>query len=78
MYNLSFDTGIFPDAWKVANVIPLKKGGDPTVVSNLRPISLLPLPGKIAERIMHSHISNFIENQGLLRIDYGDERGISS
>ena len=27
MYNLSFETGIFPDAWKVANVIPLRKGG---------------------------------------------------
>ena len=54
--------GIFPDARKVANVVPLKKGGDPRDVSNLRPISLLPLPGKIAERIMHSHISNFVKD----------------
>ena len=57
MYNLSFETGIFPDSWKLANVIPLKKGGDPTEVGNLRPISLLPLPGKLAERLMHTHIS---------------------
>ena len=27
MYNLSFGTESFPDAWKIANVIPLKKGG---------------------------------------------------
>ena len=27
MYNLSFTTGFFPDVWKIANVIPLKKGG---------------------------------------------------
>ena len=32
MYNLSFASGIFPDAWKIANVIPLKKGGNPTDV----------------------------------------------
>ena len=29
MYNLSFITGLFPDMWKIANVIPLKKGGGP-------------------------------------------------
>ena len=51
--------------WKTANVIPLKKGGDPTEVGNLRPISLLPLPGKLAERLKHTHISQFIETQGL-------------
>ena len=27
MYTLSFDKGSFPDSWKIANVIPLKKGG---------------------------------------------------
>ena len=74
MYNLSFETGIFPEEWKVANVIPLRKGGDPTDVGNLRPISLLPLPGKIAERIMHSHLSNFIENRGLLNNKQGGFR----
>ena len=35
MYNLSFASGIFPDDWKIANVIPLKKGGDPTDVNNV-------------------------------------------
>ena len=51
-----------------------KRGGDPTDVSNLRPISLLPLPGKIAERTMHTHISLFIENQGLLNDKQGGFR----
>ena len=27
MYNLSFSTGKFPDAWQIANVVPLKKEG---------------------------------------------------
>ena len=46
MFNLSFTTGIFPDSWKCATVIPLYKGGVKTEVSNYRPVSLLPLPGK--------------------------------
>ena len=74
MYNLSFSSGIFPNEWKIANVIPLRKGGDPTDVNNLRPVSLLPLPGKMAERLMHSHISNFIEAHGLLSDKQGGFR----
>ena len=74
MYNMSFTTGIFPDVWKIANVIPLKKGGDPTDVNNLRPVSLLPLPGKLAERIMHTHIATFIEERELLNQNQGGFR----
>ena len=61
MYNMFFTTNTFPDLWKSAIVIPLQKPGDPSDVSNLRPISLLPLPGKILERIAHTHISKYLE-----------------
>ena len=74
MYNKSFETGIFPYKWKIANVIPLKKGGDPTDVNNLRPVSLLPLPGKMAERIVHTHISEHVERLGLLNNRQGGFR----
>ena len=43
-------------------------------MNNLRPISLLPLPGKIAERIMHTHLSNFLENNNLLNQNQGGFR----
>ena len=74
MYNLSFSTGKFPDAWKIANVVPLKKGGDPTDVNNLRPVSLLPLPGKMAERIAHTLINGHVENLNLLNQNQGGFR----
>ena len=74
MFNLSFQLGIYPDAWKIANVIPLKKGGDPTDVNNLRPVSLLPLPGKMAERIMHTHMSQYLETNKLLNENQGGFR----
>ena len=39
--NISFSTGIFPDALKIAKVIPLHKGGSTQDENNFRPISLL-------------------------------------
>ena len=40
--NLSFSKGVFPDAMKIAKVIPLFKSGDKHVFINYRPVSLLP------------------------------------
>ena len=71
MFELSFTTSIFPDSWKVANIIPLQKPGDPTDVNNLRPISLLPLPGKMIERIVHTQVSAFLEENEL----YSEKQG---
>ena len=66
LFNLIFKTGVYPDIWKRANVIPLFKGGDLTNVNNYRPISLLPLPGKIIEKMIHSQINNFLDDNHLL------------
>ena len=66
MYNLSLTTGIFPDKWKMGLVIPIPKTGDLTKVQNYRPISLLPLPGKILEKLAHQQLYNYLENQELL------------
>ena len=45
---LSTDT--YPDIWKFANVTPIFKKGDKQLIENYRPISLLPLCGKILEK----------------------------
>ena len=66
MFNLSLRTSIFPEAWKNALVIPLPKSGDLTQVANYRPISLLPLPGKILEKLIHKQFTDFIEDNSLL------------
>ena len=62
LFNQSFATDIFPDSWKQATIIPLYKGGNKTDVSTYRPVSLLPLPGKILEKIAHSRLTTFLEN----------------
>ena len=64
--NLSFSTGIFPDSWKIAQITPLPKEGDLTCCNNYRPISLLPLPGKIAEKVVHNRLSYYLENNNIL------------
>ena len=64
--NLSVDTCIFPKAWKDALVIPIPKGGDLSNVSNYRPISLLPQPGKVLEKLVHNKLTDYIESNLLL------------
>ena len=59
MFNCSLMTGNFPAKWKVAKIIPLFKGGDRENVNNYRPVSLLPMPGKLLEKIVHNRIVEF-------------------
>ena len=56
LFNNCFSTAIILTMWKYAKVTPLPKGGDSQVVSNYRPISLLPLLSKLIEKIVHKHI----------------------
>ena len=45
--NKFFSEGVFPEAIKIAKVIPTLKAGDPLNVNNYRPISLLSIFSKI-------------------------------
>ena len=74
LYNKSFVSNKFPGSWKIAKVIPLQKAGDSSDVNNLRPVSLLPLPGKLAERLAHTKISKFLEENQMLNVNQGGFR----
>ena len=41
LFNQSLSSGIVPTDWKLSNVIPVYKAGDPKLAENYRPISLL-------------------------------------
>ena len=59
--NLSFATGIYPDALKIARVIPIfKNKGDELQVYNYRPISLLSNVNKIFEKLAYSRLYSFL------------------
>ena len=52
--NLTFETAVFPTDLKCAKVIPIHKSGDPCLLNNYRPISLLSSFSKILERTMYN------------------------
>ena len=55
--------GKFPNEWKMANVVPFLKKGNKQILKNYRPVSLLPICGKIFERLIYNIIfEDFIEN----------------
>ena len=64
--NLSFNKGIFPDAMKVAKVIPIHKSGEKNVFNNYRPVSILSQFSKILERLFCNRLENYIEKNEIL------------
>ena len=74
LFNLSFNTGIFPRDWKCATIMPLQKEGSKSDVSNLRPVSLLPIPGKLVEKVVHERLLRYFENNNLLEEHQGGFR----
>ena len=57
LFNISIETGRFPDSWKVARVTPIFKDGDKTEKSNYQPISVLPVISRLFERLVTSQLS---------------------
>lgn len=60
--NLSISQGIFPNTWKTAIVSPIFKAGDPQIISNYRPISILPVVSKVMEKWVSEKIVFYLNN----------------
>ena len=72
MVNQMLNTGIFPSQPKISKVIPLYKANDETLLSNYRPITLLPSVSKIFENVMLDQISNYFINNNLLSMQQNE------
>ena len=59
-------TGHYPATWKQANVTPVFKKSNKQLVKNYRPISLLPLCGKIFEKIVFQQLYSYLTTNGLI------------
>ena len=62
----SFNAGIFPKLWKLANVVPLHKKGDKNCKSNYRPIALLSNVSKVLERLVYNAFYDHCSKNKLL------------
>ena len=66
IFETSVRSGCFPDSWKKGNIIPVHKKESKNLVKNYRPISLLPIFGKIFEKVIYNNLFGyFLENNFL-------------
>ena len=66
LFNNCLRDGVFPNDWKKANVIPVHKKGNKQLVSNYRPVSLLPIYSKVFEKLIFDCIYDFLDQNCLL------------
>ena len=66
MINYSFATGIYPQRWKTAKVIPLYKSGNVEDLFNYRPIPVLTILSKVIERHMYDTLYGYLSTNDLI------------
>ena len=66
LFNLSVLTKRIPKTWKSTIIVPFPKDGNPEDPNNLRPNSLLPLPGKLLEKIIHQQLMEYLTLNNIL------------
>ena len=66
LFQNSTKLSYYPGIWKRSNIIPVHKKNGKQLVENYRPISLLPIFGKIFEKISFNKIYHFSLEERLL------------
>ena len=66
IFNLSLQTGIFQDNFKINCVTLLFKGGENYGLGNYRSISVLPYFSEILEKIMYNRLSKYLTDNSIL------------
>ena len=66
IYKNCINSGVFPDIWKKSHIIPIYKKNDKCCINNYHPVSLLPICGKIFERILYNPLFLYLESTNLL------------
>ena len=57
---------MFPDIWKRSSICPIHEKCDKQIINNYRPVSLLPICGKIFERLIFNSLYEYVEENKLL------------
>ena len=79
VFNLSIDSGVFPQPLKIAKVTPIHKTGPTDLCPNFRPVSVLVSISKLLERVVYNQLITFINDQNLLtNSQYGFRPGRST
>lgn len=83
--NVSFERGSIPYQWKLSLTYPRVKGGsrsknkDDLAPVDLRPITILPVCLKVAEKVLYSQLVKFVDDNDILpHIQSGFRKGYST
>ena len=69
--NQSLTFGIFPNSLKIAKVTPIFKKENNKLITNYRPISVLPVISKIFETVIHEQLrARILQHGGTFQILY--------
>ena len=66
LINQTLSTGKFPKLLKIAKISPIFKKGDDTLLSNYRPVSVLPSVSKVFEKVIYNQIYEYFTDKKLL------------
>ena len=66
LINSSISSGVFPECLKCAKIVPIFKKGEPTNMSNYRPIALLPTLSKVFEKIISIRLVDFFGKSNVI------------
>lgn len=64
--NVSFQTGIFPNIWKLSTIIPIEKINNTSICSEFRPVNSLPIPEKLLELVAKNQLMKFIQKNDII------------
>ena len=65
-FNYLMKVGTFPSELKIGKITPIYKKDNEELLENYRPISTLPIFGKIFEKIIYQRLYSFLVSQGIL------------
>ena len=76
--NCALQSGVFPEAFKISEIVPIPKVNPPKTLKDLRPISKTPIGGKIIERMIISEIEHDIKESLNDPTPFGNTKGSST
>ena len=65
-FNYLMEIGTFPDELKLGKISPIHKKENEELLKNYRPVSTLPIFGKIFEKIIYSRLYSYFTSKGIL------------
>ena len=65
-FNHLMENGVFPDKLKLGKITPIYKKDNKEFLENYRPVSTLPIFGKIFEKVIYCRLYNYFISQNIL------------